>query len=260
MAEENPTLESTTEGTVQGAVDGVVDGEGAGQEEIDVDGLVAELEAAGVQTPKQLQGKLEASQNYGNVSEMLRQERDRANALEAQLRVTVQQQQNQGDVYDDDEGGVNLKETIRDVYREESARESQMRLQAQQVVSSQWREITSDIDYPQVKDIWEEQCKDPNFMAGIQNGQFDPVREYNQTVRRYFRGIAKKSVDAIRTLQKGGKTSLPHVEGSASLPDKISSNLSDKDEKINQYRERVAKTGKLTSENDALDVLDTLLG
>ena len=259
MAEENPTLEDTNEGTVKGAVDGVVDGEGAGQEEVDVDGLVAELEAAGVQTPKQLQGKLEASQNYGNVSEMLRQERDRANALEAQLNATVQQQQTQGDVYDDD-GGVNLKETIRDVYREESARENQMRVQAQQFVRAKHLEITEDPDYSKVEDIWNEKLKDPRLMAAIEMGRIDPAVEYRNVVREWNKGLHLKSDKTIRSLLKGGGTSLPHVEGSASLPDKISSNLSDKDEKINQYRERVAKTGKLTSENDALDVLDTLLG
>ena len=232
--------------------------EAAQQEQIDVDGLVAELEAAGVNSTEQLQGKLNASKEAGQLANLLGQSNARVRELENAL--TAQQQQPmQPDYLGDEDEGVNLQNMMRNTIREEVARERQMTLQAQQFVNSKWQEILSDPDYPQVKDIWEQQCQDPNFQAGMQSGQIDPVREYNQTVRRYFRGIARKSVDAIKTLQKGGRPSLPHVEGSAQLPDQPRGDLSSKDSRIQQFRERVEKTGKLTSENDALAVLDTLL-
>jgi len=258
MADENPTLEGSTEGTDTGTDTGVVADEGAGQETIDVDGLVAQLEAAGVSNTEQLEGKLTASKEAGQLANLLGQSNQRVRELEGALQQRQTQPQPQEDIY---EGGgeVDIQGMLRQTIREEVARERQMTMQAQQYVNERWREITNDPDYPQVKEIWEQKCQNPDFNHAIQSGQADPVREYNTVVRDYFRGIAKKAADAITVLNKGGKASIPHVEGAAAIPD-ATPDLSGKEEKMKTIRDRVAKSGKLMNEEDQLAALDTMLG
>lgn len=253
MIEEQPTLEGEPKSENE------ITEQPQNQEEVDVEGLVAELQKAGVNNPEQLQGKLTASKEAGQLANLLGQANSRIRDLEQQI-MSIQQQQPQPNTYDyggEEDGGVNIQEILRQTIREEVLRERQLTMQAQQFVNEKWRKIQTDPDYELVKDVWEAKCRNPEFSHAFQTGQVDPVEAYNQTVREYYRGVAKKSLDAIEVLQKGGKPAAPHVESEAISPGR-EPDTSDFEEKLKQYRERVKKEGRL-GEDEAVDVLDAIL-
>ena len=228
-------------------------------EEIDIDGLLAELKKVDVKNVDQLQGKLVASREAGQLANQL----GAARAELRELRELVSQQRSapKADEFGNiEEGrGVDLEATISKVIRNEVARERQMAMQAQGQVLARWNEINGDPDYDLVKEVWEKKLKDPNFNYKVQSGLADPLKEYNGVVREYHKGIAKKALDLITLLQKGGKIPVPHVEaggGPAATPTK--EELSDRETKLKKLRESASKGGKFLEE-DALEILDLVL-
>ena len=181
---------------------------------IDVDGLIAELERAGVSNPEALEKKLVAAREAGNLANQLGQTRAELNEIKALLNQQSKPQQRDYD-YESDNSGLDLEEIIGRTLDKRDKIKAQKAAEAQKAVYNMWNEINSDDDYELVKPIWEEKLKDQNFIFQVQQGMANPIKEYNKVVRGYYKGIAKRSVDTIKTLQgKGGDIQAPmHVEG-----------------------------------------------
>ena len=80
--------------------------------------------------------------------------------------------------------------------------------------------VQGDEDYSIVKGVYEEHLKSPNVQMTISSGTSTYTKEYDRIVRRYYRGIAMRSKDALEQLTaKGAKVTPPHMEsGSPSSP------------------------------------------
>ena len=244
---EKPTIEEPQgEPKVEGQ-------EAKASESTDVDALVKELEKAGVSTAKELQGKLRASQEAGTLAEMVGDQRKRIADLEQAAKLPPAEPD-----YDYSEGTpIDIESIVeKKLTSVLDAREAKTR-QVQQQAMQIWQGIQTDPDYGLVKDVWETKIKDTNFNMDIQTGKKNVQTEYMETVREYYKGIAKQSLDTITSLQKGVVPAAPHVEGEAQLPGIPVP--TDENEVLKKAKEKVAK-GHVLTEDEEIAALDAVLG
>jgi len=136
--------------------------------------------------------------------------------------------------------------------RDKAAAENQQRMM------QSWAVITQDEDFHLVEKIWSEKLKDPNFVYQVQSGQVNPVMEYQNVLRGYYKGIAKSAVDTIETLTKG-VTPSTHVEsGDARMPNVSVEEISDNKKRINELKEK-ADSGSLLSEDEEIEAIRAVL-
>jgi len=218
----------------------------------DIDALVKELEKAGVKTAQELQGKLTASKEAGQLANLLGDANKRIENLEQAAKIPPADPE-----YDYSDGApIDIESIVeKKLTSVLDAREAKTR-QVQQQAMQIWQGIQTDPDYGLVKDVWEAKIKDPNFNMAIQSGKKDVAKEYMETVREYYKGIAKQSLDTITTLQKGAVPATPHVEGEAQLPGVPTETT--ENETLQKVQEKAAKGGKLT-EDDEMAALNSIL-
>ncbi|MDY6834981.1 MAG: hypothetical protein SVY53_09315 [Chloroflexota bacterium] len=230
-------------------------GESGAIEAEGTDALIAELEKAGVTTAEQLGGKLEASRQAGQMAQLLGDARNEIAGLKTQLTEMRQGTLNQSidiDQLDDDgqNGGVDLEKAITRVLRKEKERDRQQAVEARKKIMQSWGMIQNDKDYPLVKEVWERKISDPNFNLQVQSGQINPATEYMETVREFYKGIAKRSLDAIKTLKGGGVTPTPNVEGPASIPGQPAPQAKGGKDVLDKTKERVDKGARLSEDEE----------
>ncbi len=185
--------------------------------------LLIELEKAGVSTVGELDGKLIASREAGNLANQLGTARSEI----AELKTMIGNQQIQTPA---SEGTLGQEETdldniigrkMEDVLDKREKKQSDAYKQSQQMSLNMWNAIQNDPDYGLVKEVWEEKMKDPNFGFKVQQGLLNPYKEYNDTVREYLKGNMQRAADTIKQLQGKGKVLPPHVE----TGERVSTNL-----------------------------------
>lgn len=226
----------------------------------DIDALVAELEKAGVTNTDQLQGKLVASREAGNLSNQLGEARREIAELKDFMASNRQRSTGEELEYQETPNGNDLESMIGKVLDKHDQKKLETQNKIQKAVNEMWGEISSDEDYHLVKEIWEKKMTDPNFTFQIQQGQLNPVKAYNNVVRAYYKGIAKKSVDTIKTLQGGGKAP-PHVEqGGTETPGvpTVGGEPPESGETIKKLNKKLDKGGTLT-EADELNAITAAL-
>ena len=223
----------------------------------DVDALITELEKAGVTKPEQLQGKLVASKEAGNLSNQLGDARREI----AELRDMLTSKPAEKEFEPNDDEGADLRTILRQEIEADRQRQTKVQIENQRKVNAMWNEIQGDEDYHLVKDVWEEQLKDSDFIFNIQQGKTNPVKAYNDVVRKFYKGIAKKSVDTIKTLQSGGKVTTPQVIDGETHTPSIPVNgkeIPEGKEVIKQLGEKLDK-GELLNEEDELNAIGAAL-
>jgi hypothetical protein len=219
--------------------------------------LLELLKSAGMTKPEQVEGTI---RNAKRTFEM-QSERDRiANELAELKRAFSEQKSKPSDQVDDYGQPVDLAGEMNRILDARERAKEQAMLQQQQRMMEAWNTITSDEDYHLVKGVWEEKLRDPNFVMGIQMGQKNPMQEYQNTLRTFYKGIVQKSGETIERLQKGGGAPPVHVEsGEARTPQMPST-----DEEISQSRELIdnltenANKGKVLTEEDELAAIRTV--
>jgi len=225
----------------------------------DVNALIAELEKAGVTNPEQLQGKLVASREAGNLSNQLGDARREIAELRDMLTSRPREETNEFESYNDE--SADLRSILRQEIEAHDLRKTKIQIETQKKVNAMWGEIQGDEDYHLVKEVWEGKLKDPDFVFQIQQGQTNPVKAYNNVVRTFYKGIAKKSLDTIKTLQSGGSITTPHVEdgetGTPSIPG-VTGKPPKGDDVIKQLGEKLDK-GELLTEDEELNAIAAAL-
>lgn len=232
---------------------------------VDVDGMIAELEKVGVKNPQELTNKLEASAQAGRTAQLLGIERGKVEQLESQ--VAELQKQPPGQTYEDPLDApagqpIDLEAAIAKGVSSVLDKRDKVALEAQQQNLAQWNQIQGDRDYGLVKEVWERKLKDPNFVLKIQNNMISPYNEYIETVRSYYKGIAQRSLETIKTLS-GTTPSVPHVETGERTPGNIVSEtpseaVTETSKKRAELAEKTAKGYQMT-EQDELDIIDSLI-
>ena len=226
--------------------------------ETDVDGLMTELEKAGVTNTEELQGKLKASGEAGTAFRMLGDERKKSQELQEKLdtmQARPAQTQSQ-DYMDYPEGqSVDIESAIEKGVNKVLNKRDKAAHEVQQKSMAAWNYIQNDEDYVVVKDIWEEKLKDPGYVYQIQSGMIDPVNEYTATLRRYYKTLLKKSHETITTMQGGSSTPPPHVEtGERAAANIVSEGKGESANRkfLNAIRARIDKGYLPTDEENAL--------
>jgi len=228
---------------------------------VDVDGLVAELERAGVTNAKELEGKLIASREAGNLANQLGLARGEIHSLKEEvLSIRGTSRPKQDDYFggETNEGNADLKSLVREAMREEKKADLAVQQRAREQAMQMHKSIREDEHYSLVKDIWEQKERDSDFLWRVQNGVTNPVDEYHKTVVAFYKGLAKRSVETINTL-KGGKpaAAAPHMEDGARVP-----HIETKDEndaKTKRLKELKAKS-TLTEEEELEAIQLAVLG
>lgn len=230
-------------------------------EKVDVDGLLTELEKAGVSNTEQLQGKLKASQESFRLSQMLGETRKQNEELKALIQnmQTQPQQQQEYDDFETRQQPYDLDQSIeRSVERVFTKREK-AQAEMEQRVNAQWSKIVGDEDYENVKGVWDERLKDMTFIAQVRAGAIDPVEVYHQDVRKFYKGLALRSADAIKQFKGGGELNPPHVEQQGEVRKELPPEATETEQQMSSYKERIEKGGRL-SEKEELDALMKALG
>ena len=209
----------------------------------ETEALLNELKNAGVSTTQELQGKLQASSQYGQMAYKLGEERREKQELLRRLEALESQKSNVENL-DDYGQPVDLQAEIRKAYRAEKELEARQQREQQARMVEVYNKIQSDPDYKLVESVWQERLKDPNFVFGIQSGQVNPLDEFNNTVRGYYKGMAKKAAETIEKLAGGAKVQTPVVEQGARLPDQPEE--VDENEVLKSLGQKVNKGGQLT--------------
>jgi len=221
----------------------------------DIDALITELEKAGVTNTEQLQGKLTASREAGNLSNQLGNARQEI----AELKMLISNPRQTGNEFSENEQSPDLESIIGKVLDKHDQKKAKVQAEIQKTVNDMWSEIQNDEDYHLVKDIWEEKLKDSNFIFQIQQGQANPVKSYNNVVRTYYKGIAKRSVDTIKTLQGGTKNGALHVEEAGTQTVSIPGVTTLENKTVlKELREKLDK-GQLLTEADEMKALEATL-
>jgi hypothetical protein len=228
-----------------------------------VDALVNTLKEAGIDTPDDLQGKLKASQQVGNMANELGKVREQ----NQQLLETIQKMQdnpaqNRQVDLDSMESGqpVDLQALMTRTVESVLDKRDQKNAQLQQANLQKYQKIISDRNYSKVKAIWEKKLQDPQFMFELNSGVKDPIDSYRDVVDEFKDGLLKQSLDTIQALSGQGKPpASPQIEeGGARVSQQLPPDDSESQETINKLQEKVEKGGKL-SENEELDALTSVL-
>ena len=220
--------------------------------EIDIDGILAELEKAQVKTTEDLQGKFKASKEAGQLANILGEVR-RENA---ELRDLIKAQKTAPEDPYGEQKPVDLEESIMRAVEKVEAKKEKRNQEVQGKMLEMWNAITTDEDYVLVKPVWEEKLKDPNFVFRMQSGQVDPLKEYNKTVKDFLKGMATKAGDTIKAM-RGPGVPVPHTEKGSQIP-VVEQDLSAEAEKRKKLREKTSK-GHVPTEEEELTALDGLL-
>ena len=220
----------------------------------EVNELLAELEKVGITDTEKLQGTIRASKEAGNLANLVGE-------LRAEL-AEIKQRKPQPQTLDQDlyAGETqDLEQVLDKVLDKRERQKAQMQADSQKRMLAQYQEIKGDKFYGQVKDVWNEKLKDPEFVFDIQSGLTDPLREYDKIVREYLVGMAQRSAETIKTLQGGKPAPTPHVESSdARVPRAPDVKDEDKRPKTKELREKAQK-GYLPTEEEELDAIEEML-
>ena len=209
--------------------------------ETDVDGLMAELERAGVTNTEDLSGKLRAGSEAGNLARLLGDERKEKQGLQEKVDRLQAKPQPQQDFMEYPEGQtIDIESAIERSVNKTLDKRDKVAREANQRSLAAWNRIQTDEDYHLVKDIWEERLKDPAFVMQIQSGAKNPVDEYTSTLRTFYKTLLKKSHETITTM-KGDDLKPPHVETGAQVPSNI---VGEGDKDVSAERRFLDEIGK----------------
>ena len=224
--------------------------------EDEIKSLLETLEKVGVKSPQHLEGIAQNAREFGNVTNLLGQERQRVADLERKFQeLETRAQPKQSLDYSQYDTGqtVDLEKFIRKAIRDERDTERKEMAELQKRQLQAWNTIQADEDYGNVKPIWEDKLKDPNFVFKITSGVTDPIREYQETVRDFYKGIAMKSKEAIEKLSGAKKVAPPHVESGERGGNLVSEGEGKTHPLVERYRQLKKKTetgGILSSEEE----------
>lgn len=212
--------------------------------------LLAELEKAGVSNAEQLQGKLTASSQAGNLANQLGTARSEIAELKTMMEAN--QVKVRDESFGSEEADLNsiMEKSVEKVLDKRDKRQREYNAEVQQATNTMWGKIYNHPKYDVIKSTWEKKFENPNFSMQIQQGLLNPLEEFHNTLNEYWEGIAKRSVNTIKTLQGKGDVTIPHVEeeGQTSAP-ATEEEKSDNRKTLDRLQE-ISKKRPLTSDEE----------
>lgn len=242
MADEpKPTLEEPK---------GESTGEVGSTQNVDVGAVMKELEAIGTTTPESVRNMHHASTQAGRYANEIGELRQEVERLRMQGNTPQPPQTTPYDDYNTGESvdlGNLIEKKMIDVWGKIQHENNAAYQRQMQEIGA----IQSDEDFHLVKDIWEEYTKSPNVGMRVNSGQSSWAKEYDKVVRGYFRGVAKRSKEALEIATKqGGRVTPPHFEsGTPPAPPQ---------EAAEDTKDTIRKIASKTSGSD--DDIDAMIG
>ncbi len=228
-----------------------------------VDDLLAELEKAGVESPEQLQGKLDASAQAGKAFQMLGDERKRSEALQAEVDKLKARPEEQNYEYPENRP-IDIEAALDRSVEKQFNKRDKVAKQAQEASIAAYTAITTDSNFHLVKEIWEEKIKNPTYLYQAQSGAINPLMDYQNMVVDYFKNIAKESHKTITELVGGKEVPAPHVEAgetrSPGATNIVSEGAGDMPASIKKLEELKAKVekGYVPTDEEYLEMIDSV--
>ena len=251
--EEEPTIE---EGKEPGATDAEA------TEQVDLDGMISLLDGAGVTTPDELEGKLAASKEVGNLAFQLGETRKELAALKNTPATPVAPTAPKAE-YDpyEQQGPVDIERALEGAVEKVLTKREQKQAEIQNQNMQVWSEIQTHPYYPKVKEIFQQRMQTPEMMTKLQGGQTNTMKEFYNTVIEFQGGVIKKAHGTLVTI-KGGEPTVPATptieEGGARVSGKTPEVKAEQEKLIDGFKVKVDK-GELLSDMDEMAALDAIL-
>ena len=232
--------------------------------EIDVEGLMAQLEKAGVTNVEDLDGKLRAGSEAGNLARLLGDERKRSQELADRLAQQPKPQP-QTDYMDTDYGQtINIEDAIEKSVSKVFTKREEAQRKAQEAQLQAYNKVTGHPSYKSgfVKDEFDAKLKDPNYVYQVQMGLIDPVSDFYDTIIKKQQILMQESHKTIEQLAGGKKIDPPHVETGERTGTNLVSETPSETQEQKRMRELKEKTDKgyLPTEEETLSVIDSVFG
>lgn len=226
---------------------------------VDIEGLVAELQAAQITDPNKLKGHLTNARDYHRMQserDRLAQELQSIRSEFGELKELARRPIN--DEYGQDTGGaIDIEKTITKVYRQERARELEQQRQGQAQIAKVWNKISTNENFPLVKDDFENALRDPVTNFKIQTGEIDVTELFYSMVTDKYKGFTGKALEALKSFKGAGTVKPPHIESNARVGTQKPEELTDKQKKINDI---LKKPKNKVKDNDIDDAIALGLG
>lgn len=245
MAEEKPFVEETPQ-------------EPKTETNVDIEGLVAELQAAQISDPAQLKGKLTNARDYGR----MQSERDRLAQELSSIREQMSELKNfssrpQPDEYGQESRPIDIEEVVAKAIRKEKQRDLELQRQAQANIAKVWNKISNNENFPLVKDEFEGALRDPVTNFKLQTGEIDAMELFYSMVTDKYKGLTKKTLDAFQSLKGAGTVPPPHIESNARVGTQQPQEKSAKQKKMDDI---LSKPKNKVKESDIDDAISLGLG
>jgi hypothetical protein len=225
--------------------------------QVDIEGLVAELQAANISDPEKLKGHLTNARDYSR----MQSERDRLaqelQSIRSEISEFKNYQRPAQDEYGQDSGPVDIESVVVKAMRKEKARELEQQRQAQQSIAKVWNKISTNENFPMVKDDFENALRDPVTQFKLQTGEMDAMELFYGMVTDKYKGLTKKTLDALQSFKGAGTVPPPHIESNARVGAQKPEEKTDKQKKIDDI---LKKPKNKIQEQDIDDVLGMALG
>ena len=219
----------------------------------EIEGILALLDGAGIKTKDEMQGKIDASKQAGQLANILGTVRAENQELKEMIKGLSKAPKPSGE-FDYSEGQpIDIESAVERSVRKVLEQDKRANAEQQQRVLQQYNAITTDKHYKLVKDVWEEKMKNPNFVVGNAN----LTEEYKNTVIDFYMGVSQKAGDVIRGM-KPGTIKAPHMEGERAVP-RSEKDVPESKQKLNKLQEQANK-GRVYTDDEIIDNFDVLLG
>jgi hypothetical protein len=227
------------------------------EKQTDIDGLISMLNDADVTTTEELEGKLVASQQVGNLAYQLGETRKELAELKKQPAPAPPREQFESH----EPGTVDIETALEGAVEKVLSKREKMAQKAQQQQMLTWSKIQSHPYYPKVKDIFQDKMQNPEMITRIQAGETDTITEFFNTVIDFQGGVIQKAAGAIKTWKTdgGAAPATPQVEsGDARVSAQTPEAKADKDKTIDGFKVKV-DSGSFLTDTEEMEALDAIL-
>lgn len=246
--EESPTLEGT---------DPEVTDAGTTEDKVDVDALVSMLESANISTPAELENKLVASREAGQLAYQLGEMRKEVDRLKN--KPAPKAPDNDFDSFGDKP--IDIETALEGAVEKVLSKREQKAAEQQRQNMLTWTKIQSHPYWEKVKDIFQQRMQAPEMMTKLSGGQTDTLTEFYNTVIDFQGGVIKKAAGTVKAWKGENKQpATPELEsGEARVSVNTPEAKAEKDKKIEGFKVKVDK-GALLTDIEEMEALDAILG
>lgn len=230
------------------------------ERKLDIEGIMNELQAAQITDPEKLKGHLTNARDYHR----MQSERDRLAQELASIRNEMSELRNFTQKPHNDEYGesqpIDLEAAIERAMGKMEQKKQQQQMMAQEKLMKTWNKISTNENFHLVKDDFENALRDPVTSFKLQTGQIDPMELYYGMVTEKYKGLTKKSLEALQQFKGANPVPAPHIESNARVGTQKTDNRDDKQKKIDALEKKGKTKGTPLRDDEFEELLALKMG